>query len=197
MRATLLAVALCAALASCAASDACLGQFQVCSAGDCVVSPADCGACGAGQYLCPDRQTCVDGAVAYDGCPGIKGTHLDWTLSVDQRLDYLVAHTNTSEQIAQLTNDAPGIPRLSVPAYNWLNDDEHGVKQHHATSFPNGNTLGATFSKQTLYRVGRAVGMEARGLYNGFTNDGNRGHGQNGLGITLYAPNLNLVRDPR
>ena len=29
-------------------------------------------------------------------------------------------------KIAQLTNNAPAIPHLGIPAYNWLNDDEHG-----------------------------------------------------------------------
>lgn len=42
-----------------------------------------------------------------------------------------------------------------------------------------------------------AFRREARGLHHGFVNAGNRGYKQNGLGITLYAPNINLVRDPR
>jgi len=53
-----------------------------------------------------------------------------------------------------------------------LNDDEHGVKQPHATSFPNGCALGATWSKQRLRDVGRAIAMEARGLHNGFVHEG-------------------------
>lgn len=69
--------------------------------------------------------------------------------------------------------------------------------QTHATSFPNGCALGATWSKRRLYEVGRAVGLEARGLHNGFVHMGNRGLGENGVGITMYAPNMNLVRDPR
>ena len=42
---------------------------------------------------------------------------------------------------------------LSLTLTHRLNDDEHGVKQHHATSFPNGGVLGSTFSKSMLFQV--------------------------------------------
>ena len=242
---------------------ACLGDYEQCSSGACVLYAPDCGKyvahargpeargsllsplciacvarctdslggcvhrCTAGQYLCPDRTTCVDGAGSYLTCPGITGTHLDPKLSLDARLDYLVgvathfssrplltwlcvcgwfyvrlcsctmpqvAHTNLTQQIAQLTNEGPALPDLGIPMYNWLNDDEHGVKQAHATSFPNGCNLGASWDKKLLGEVGLAIGVEARGGYNGFVNEGNRGMPMpdNGVGITLYSPNLNV-----
>ncbi|XP_065837827.1 uncharacterized protein [Oscarella lobularis] len=185
--------------ASAFASSSCLGEYQQCpSSGDCVLDPSLCGRCKQGQYLCPlDQKTCVDLADAYKTCPDIKGTHFDWTMSIDDRLAHLVKTTNITEQIAQLTNDAPAIVHAGIPAYNWLNDDEHGVRQSHATSFPNGCALGATWSKRTLREVGYAIGMEARGLHNGFVHAGNRGHRVNGIGITMYSPNMNMVRDPR
>lgn len=65
-----------------------------------------------------------------------------------------------------------------------------------ATVFPNGCALGATWSTETLHEVGRVLGTEARGVHNGIT-DSQRSVECNGCGITLYAPNLNLVRDPR
>jgi len=148
---------------------------------------SDCDKCREGQYMCPDRKTCAPNAEAYKVCPGIKGTHLDWTLPLEQRLGYLTANTDLVEQIAQLTNDAPAIERLYIPSYNWLNDDEHGVHLHHATSFPNGCALGASFDATLLHKVGQAVGIEARGMHNGFVHSGQRGQGQNGYGITLYG----------
>ena len=60
--------------------------------------------------------------------------------------------------------------------------------------------LGASWSKGTLRDVGRVLADEARGLHNGFLHaapNGSydaRGTGCNGCGITLYSPNLNLVR---
>ena len=59
--------------------------------------------------------------------PGLKGTHLDHTLSEERRLAYLVQHTTLEEQASQMTNSAPSIDRLGIPAYQWLNDDQHSV----------------------------------------------------------------------
>ena len=50
----------------------------------------------------------------------------------------LVAAANLTEMIGQLTNAAPAIERLGVPAYNWLSDDEHGVRGWESTYFPDG-----------------------------------------------------------
>jgi beta-glucosidase len=61
------------------------------------------GACKSGEYLCPsDQKTCVRGAAAYTACPGLKGTHLDHTLSEERRLAYLVQHTTLEEQTSQV-----------------------------------------------------------------------------------------------
>ena len=65
-----------------------------------------------------------------------------------------------------MTDNASHIPRLAVPAYVWLNDDQHGVKQSDATAFPNGNALGASWDADLLTRVGLAIGTEARGVFN-------------------------------
>lgn len=107
---------------------------------------------------------------------------------------------------ANVDDNAPAIPRLGIPAYVWLNDDVHGVNGPHATVFPDGCGLGASFDKDMMHAVGLALGSEARAVHNGFVHDGDRGadgstyspdHGENGVGITMYGPNINLVRDPR
>ena len=166
------------------------------------MSASSCGRCTTGQYLCPsDQTTCVNSAADYDTCPAMAGTHFDTSLSVEQRLDYLVAKVPLADQIAQLRNTAPELAAFGIPEYQWLNDDQHGVARTpaRATVFPNGCALGATFSKETLREVGRIVGQEARGLHNGFLDSDPVGRQMkcNGCSLTLYAPNLNLVRDPR
>ena len=111
------------------------------------------------------------GAAAYTACPGLKGTHLDHTLSEERRLAYLVQHTTLEEQASQMTNSAPSIDRLGIPAYQWLNDDQHGVGRTDgmmpgpvkpttpkATVLPNGCGLGATWSKRTLQAAGALQG---------------------------------------
>ena len=173
----------------------CVGEFSHCADGSCSLGP--CGVCTSGQYLCPDFKTCVADAASYVHCPGLVGTHLDWKSPVEVRLDWLVAHTTLEEQAAQMKNMAPAIarPGIALPAYNWLNDDEHGVKQARATEFPNGPSLGAGWAVNTMRAVGRAIGTEARSLHNDLKNKS--GFCCNGVGITAYAPNMNLVHDPR
>ena len=193
-------VLLTATIATARAFDECLGEFSVCPGdGSCTMTNGTgCGVCGAGEYLCPsDQSTCVASAAAYTSCPGLAGTHLDATLGFEARLDYLVAHTSLAEQVGQLRDDAPQIERLGIAAYEWLNDDVHGVRLANATQFPNGCGLGATWSVPTMRAVGAAMALEARGAHNGFVHMGYRNDPPNGYGITMYGPNINLVHDPR
>ena len=61
----------------------------------------------------------------------------DSTLDTDERVDALVGAMTLREKIAQMLHEAPPIPRLGVPAYNWWNECLHGVaRAGHATVFP-------------------------------------------------------------
>jgi beta-glucosidase len=179
-----------------ASAFACIGEFQQCPTGDCVLIAADCGTCPAGQYMCPSRAECVDDVAT---CSGIRETIWDWTLPLEDRVEWLVGQTTQEERILQLQNSAPSIARLSISEYQWLNDDLHGLRRHHATSFPNGCGLGATWDPEVLVEVGATIAAEARAMHHFYTNAGNRGENGywNGLGMTIYGPNVNLVRDPR
>ena len=103
-----------AVLTARADGESCLGEYQFCSlhGGDCVLDASLCGTCKQGEYLCPDQKTCVTNAEAYTTCPGLKGGFFDWTLSLDDRVEALAKQATLTEQIAQLTNDAPAIVRL-------------------------------------------------------------------------------------
>eukprot|EP01084_Bolivina_argentea_P093488 168142_1 len=181
-------------------SSECLGEFQQCESGECANSPNDCGkycpSSSTGKYVCPISKTCINSVVDYPSCPGLKGTHLDASLSLQQRLDFLIKNLSLSEKANQLTNGAPEILRLGIPSYNWLNDDVHSVRNSHATVFPNGNGLGATFDRSDAYITAHTVAIEARGLHADLVHSGDRGT-FNGAGLTAYGPNMNLVRDPR
>ena len=190
-----------------ASAVSCMGEYQACLDGSC--SLFECNAdgtaaagCNAGAYLCPLPSPatgdwhCVDDATALlSGCPGVNGTHLDHTLPIDTRIDILAQRTNLTEQISQLTNGAPALRRHGIPAYNWLSDDEHGVRGTATTYFPDGPGLGASWDKHLLLAVGSVVGKEARAQHNSY--QGGRAGAFNGAGITVYGPNMNLVRDPR
>ena len=191
----------CLVLALAADSPKCLGEFQLCpSTGECTLFACTTTAVAhckpPTNYRCPISNHCV--ALAdYAGCPGLKGTHFDATLSTEQRIDWLVNATNLTEQVMQLQNAAPAVERIGLPAYQWLNDDEHGAMSTGTTTFfGDGPSLGATFDKELLLAVGGVVGREARAQHN--SQQGSvRPTPTNGMGITLYGPNMNLVRDPR
>lgn len=188
------------------ALDFCSGEFSLCNDGSCALVDSACGRCQPEQYACPMSSTCIDEIEDYVKCPGLQNTYLDWTRSEDERLDMLSGSVSTSDMISQLVNNAPKIDSVEVPAYNYLNDNEHGVKgTAHATVFPMGVGLGASWSPELAHEMGRAIGIESRSTHNSQADkSGNNcasdSTGQavsNGCGITLYAPNINIVRDPR
>ncbi|HEX7340282.1 MAG TPA: glycoside hydrolase family 3 C-terminal domain-containing protein [Rhodanobacteraceae bacterium] len=94
-----------------------------------------------------------------------------------------------------LGNAQPAVPALHAPAYNWWSEGLHGVaRAGYATVFPEPIGLAATWDPALIGQVGRAVGHEARGKYNDIGPDAAHGRYQ---GVTLWAPVINLARDPR
>jgi len=190
---------------STASQQVCFGEYSTCDNGSCSLTKEACNNCQAGQYACPLSTSCFSGPTAYSTCPGLAGTHFDTSLTIEQRLDYIFQTPWTlDEYVSQMTENATSIPRLSIPDYSYLNDDQHGVKNANATAFPNGNSLGASWDVNLLHNVGLAIGTEARGIHNSLTDKSGRTGGHqwpgtinNGVGLTLYAPNVNLVHDPR
>ena len=58
----------------------------------------------------------------------------------------LVSQMTLEEKAGQMKYDAPAIPRLGIPAYNWWNESLHGVaRAGQATVFPQAIGLGASF----------------------------------------------------
>jgi beta-glucosidase len=140
-------------LRAAAQNNLCLGDWSTCSDGSCALTVDQCGSCPKGQYVCPLSTSCsADGSFA--SCPGLKGTHFDQSLTVEERLDYIFAQNLTvAELIQQMTDNTTAIPRLSIPSLVMLNDDQHGVKQPDATAFPNGCSMGATWNETLLTQV--------------------------------------------
>ena len=72
-----------------------------------------------------------------------------------KRAHELVSQMTLEEKASQLRFDAPAIPRLNVPAYNWWNEALHGVARAGvATSFPQAIGLAAAFVVPRLVVVG-------------------------------------------
>ena len=119
----------------------------------------------------------------------------DLSLDFEARAKDLVGRLTLDEKIAQLMNDAPAIPRLGMPAYNWWNEALHGVaRAGTATVFPQAIGMAASFDTALMTRVATAIGDEGRAKHHEFVRRGERGIYR---GLTFWSPNINIFRDPR
>lgn len=99
------------------------------------------------------------------------------------------------EAASQLRYDAPAIERLGIPEYNWWNESLHGVARAGvATCFPQAIGLAATFDTGFVKELAKAIALEARAKYNAYSSHGDRTQYK---GVTMWAPNINIFRDPR
>lgn len=112
-----------------------------------------------------------------------------------KRAEELVGRMTLEEKASQLRYDAPAIPRLKVPAYNWWNEALHGVaRAGTATSFPQAIGMAAAFDEELMKEVGDAIALEGRAKYNSYSKQGDRDIYK---GLTFWSPNVNIFRDPR
>lgn len=121
--------------------------------------------------------------------------YLNPSLTPDERAEDLADRLTVEEQASQLRYDALPIPRLGIPAYNWWNEGLHGVaRAGTATMFPQAIGMAATFDTALLHQIGEITATEARAKHMAA-----REHGDFDIykGLTLWAPNINLFRDPR
>lgn len=119
----------------------------------------------------------------------------DATLPVEARVASLLGELSVAEKAAQLLHEAPAVPRLGLPAYNWWNECLHGVaRAGTATVFPQAIGLAATFDVALVGEVARAISDEARAKHHAFAAEGDAGYYK---GLTFWSPNVNIFRDPR
>jgi len=124
-----------------------------------------------------------------------KQPWLNPSLSIDQRVKDLLSNMTLEEKVQQMMYNAPAIPRLHIPEYNWWNEALHGVgRSGRATVFPQAIGMAATFNESLLLRVSTAISDEARAMYNAAVKKGYRM--QYG-GLSFWTPNINIFRDPR
>lgn len=121
--------------------------------------------------------------------------YLDSSLSAEERAIALTDEMTVDEQASQLRYDAPAVKRLGIPAYNWWNEGLHGLARSGiATMFPQAIGLAAMFDTELTQEVAEITAEEARAKYNAYTKYGDRDIYK---GLTFWAPNINIFRDPR
>ena len=120
---------------------------------------------------------------------------MDPDLPLDTRVNDLVSRMTLEEKVAQTLYNAPGIPRLGVPEYNWWNECLHGVARAGiATVFPQAIGMAASWNVELMHKVATAISDEARAKHHEFARRGDRAIYK---GLTFWSPNINIFRDPR
>ncbi|GJN02252.1 hypothetical protein PR202_ga19584 [Eleusine coracana subsp. coracana] len=144
----------------------------------------------AAPPLPPNAPPCASPAAAYPFC--------DDSLPIAARARALVSLLTLDEKIAQLSNTAGGVPRLGIPPFQWWSESLHGLADNGpgvnfssgpvraATAFPQVILTTAAFNRSLWRAVAETVAVEARAMHNA---------GQ--AGLTYWAPNINIFRDPR
>lgn len=107
----------------------------------------------------------------------------------------LVGQMTLEEKVSQTIHGAAGIERLGIKAYNWWNEALHGVARAGvATIFPQAIGMAAAFDEELVWEVADVISTEGRAKYNMQQKYGDRDIYK---GLTFWAPNVNIFRDPR
>jgi beta-glucosidase len=124
-----------------------------------------------------------------------QNAYLDPTLPIERRVDDLVGRMTLAEKVSQMQNRAPSIERLHIAEYDWWSEGLHGIaRSGYATVFPQAIGLAATWDTKLIHRVGDTISTESRAKYNEALRTNNHSIY---YGLTLWSPNINIVRDPR
>ena len=117
------------------------------------------------------------------------------SVPLEKRVDDLIGRMTLEEKVAQMRDHATPIPRLGVPKYDWWNEGLHGVAfAGYATNFPQVIGMAATWDTDLVHKMGETVSTEARAKYNQAMRED---HHEMFFGLTFWAPNINIFRDPR
>ncbi len=107
----------------------------------------------------------------------------------------LVSKMTAEEKMSQLLYNSPSIERLGIKEYNWWNEGAHGVACAGTTTvFPHTIAMAATFDPELISSIADVIATEGRAKYNKHVKYNDYDIFK---GITFWAPNINIFRDPR
>lgn len=111
------------------------------------------------------------------------------SLPLEERVNDLVSRFTLEEKVGLMIQYQTAVERLGVKAYKHGTEAAHGMAWlGEATGYPQPIGLGCTWDTDLMQKIGSAIGDEARGFYK-------RNPEINGL--TLWAPTVDMERDPR
>lgn len=120
------------------------------------------------------------------------------SLPVPTRAAALLSFLTLPEKLLLLSDNSSAVPHIGVTHYEWWSESLHGLAPNgpgvsfssgpirSATVYPQVILATAAFNRGLWYAVATAIAAEARAMHN---------YGQ--AGLTFWAPNVNLFRDPR
>jgi len=121
--------------------------------------------------------------------------YLDTSAPIEKRVEDLVSRLTLEEKVSQMRDHAAAIPRLGVPQYDWWNESLHGVAfGGYATNFPQVIGMAATWDTDLVHKMAETISTEARAKYHQAMRED---HHEMFFGLTFWAPNVNIFRDPR
>jgi len=127
-----------------------------------------------------------------DGFPQVpfcKGTSSD-----EECADRIVSKLTLEEKVYQLGNDAHSVDRLDIEGWNWYNEGCHGQAfTGWATVFPQAITMSSSWDPEMVQKVGDHISTETRQKRFNW----NEGVWYAKHGLDVWAPNINILRDPR
>ncbi|MBV9625908.1 MAG: glycoside hydrolase family 3 C-terminal domain-containing protein [Acidobacteria bacterium] len=127
--------------------------------------------------------------------PATQAAYMNSALPLEQRVDDLIGRMTLEEKVSQMRDHAIAIPRLGIPKYDWWNEGLHGVAfAGYATNFPQVIGMAATWDSDLVHQMGETISTEARAKYNEAVR---RDQHETFFGLTFWAPNINIFRDPR
>lgn len=121
----------------------------------------------------------------------------DESLTIEQRVEDLVSRLTLEEKVSQMVSNAAAIERLGIPAYDWQNECLHGVGKvadYKVTVFPQPIGMAAAWDVEAMHQVADCISEEGRAIYHDALKRGIVG---SYYGLTYWAPNINIFRDPR
>ena len=122
--------------------------------------------------------------------------YLDPSQSKADRIQDLLSRLTLREKISLMANQARGVPRLGIPAFDYWSEALHGVARNgRATVFPQAIGLGATWDPALLKQIASAIGDEGRAKYHAALK--RKGFTSQYQGLCFWSPNINIDRDPR
>ena len=84
--------------------------------------------------------------------------YLDPAYPREDRVRDLLSRLTLQEKISLMANEAGGIPRLGIPAFNYWSEALHGVARNgRATVFPQAIGLAATWDPALMRRIADAI----------------------------------------